>query len=218
MKTVLIVAAHPDDELLGAGGTAARHAAAGDQVYSAVMCEGESLRYQKDVGQRKAMVRAAEILGVKRVDSLGFPDQRLDTFTLTELIAPLEKLSEELRPNIVYCQYGGDINRDHQLLFEAANVAFRPLGPWIEEFLTFYTVSSSEWGYPHGFIPDTWVDISAVLEKKIRAFSCYQSEVRAYPHPRSREALRHAAHFFGNQCCMDAAEAFKTVRRLRRDA
>ncbi len=218
MKTVLIVAAHPDDELLGAGGTAARHAAAGDQVYSAVMCEGESLRYQKDVGQRKAMVRAAEILGVKRVDSLGFPDQRLDTFTLTELIAPLEKLSEELRPNIVYCQYGGDINRDHQLLFEAANVAFRPLDPWIEEFLTFYTVSSSEWGYPHGFIPDTWVDISAVLEKKIQAFSCYQSEVRAYPHPRSREALRHAAHFFGNQCCMDAAEAFKTVRRLRRDA
>lgn len=164
------------------------------------------------------MVRAAEILGVKRVDSLGFPDQRLDTFTLTELIAPLEKLSEELRPNIVYCQYGGDINRDHQLLFEAANVAFRPLDPWIEEFLTFYTVSSSEWGYPHGFIPDTWVDISAVLEKKIQAFSCYQSEVRAYPHPRSREALRHAAHFFGNQCCMDAAEAFKTVRRLRRDA
>ena len=62
------------------------------------------------------------------------------------------------------------------------------------------------------------MDISAVLEKKIQAFSCYQSEVRAYPHPRSCEALRHAAHFFGNQCCMDAAEAFQTVRRLRRDA
>lgn len=218
MKTVLIVAAHPDDELLGVAGTAALHAAAGDNVYSAVMCEGESLRYQKDMGQRAAMERAAEILGVKRVYPLGFPDQRLDTFTLTELITPLEKLSEELHPNVVYCQYGGDINRDHQLLFEAANVAFRPLDPWIEEFLTFYTVSSSEWGCPHSFVPDTWVDISAVLEKKIQAFSCYRSEVREYPHPRSCDALRYAAHFFGNQCCMDSAEVFRTVRRLKRNS
>ena len=216
LKTVLIVAAHPDDELLGVGGTAARHAGAGDEVYSVVMCEGESLRYGRDVGQRTAMERAAAVLGVKRCDCLGFPDQRLDTFTLTELISPLEKLSEELRPNIVYCQYGGDINRDHQLLFQAANVAFRPLDPWIEEFLTFYTVSSTEWG--SGFLPDTWVDISATLERKIEAFLCYHSEVREYPHPRSAEALRHAARFFGNQCAMDAAEPFRTVRRVRRRA
>lgn len=216
MKTVLIVAAHPDDELLGVGGTAALHAKAGDQVYSVVMCEGESLRYQKDVGQKEAMKRAAEILGVKNLDSPGFPDQRLDTYTLTELISPLEKISEELHPNIVYCQSGGDINRDHQLLFEAANVAFRPLDPWIEEFLTFYTASSSEWGYPHGFRPDTWVDISNTLEKKIKAFSRYHSEVRDYPHPRSCDALRFTAHYFGNQCLMDSAEAFMTVRRIRR--
>ncbi len=216
MKTVLIVAAHPDDELLGVGGTAALHAEAGDQVYSVVMCEGESLRYQRDVGQKEAMKRAAEILSVKNLDSPGFPDQRLDTFTLTDLISPLEKISEEIHPNIVYCQSGGDINRDHQLLFEAANVAFRPLEPWIEEFLTFYTPSSSEWGCPHSFRPDTWVDISSALEKKIQAFSCYESEVRDYPHPRSCDALRYAAHFFGNQCLMDAAEAFMTVRRIRR--
>lgn len=216
MKTVLIVAAHPDDELLGVGGTAARHAMAGDAVYSVVMCEGESLRYGKDVGQKAAMERAAGLLGMKRCDDLGFPDQRLDTFTLTELIAPLERLSEELKPNIVYCQYGGDINRDHQLLFQAANVAFRPLDPWIEEFLAFYTVSSTEWG--RGFIPDTWIDISDTLEKKIEAFLCYHSEVREYPHPRSAESLRHAAHFFGNQCAMCAAEPFKTVRRTRRSS
>lgn len=216
MKKVLIVAAHPDDELLGVGGTAARHAMDGDEVYSVIMCEGESLRYKEDVGQTEAVKRAADILGVKKVFHLGMPDQKLDTYTLTEIIAPLEKISEEIKPNIIYCQFGGDINRDHKILFEAASVAFRPLDLWMEEFYAFYTVSSTEWGYPRVFVPDTWIDISETLEQKIAAFECYQSEIRQYPHPRSSEALKYAAYFFGNQCCMDAAEAFMTVRRLRR--
>jgi LmbE family N-acetylglucosaminyl deacetylase len=216
MSNVLIVAAHPDDELLGVGGTAARHALAGDAVTAVVACESESLRYGCDVGQRGSLERAAKVLGVGEVVSLDFPDQRLDTVSLTELIAPLEALSERLRPNIVYCQYGGDINRDHHLLFEAANVAFRPLEPWIEAVYSFYTASSTEWAYPRTFQPDTWTDISDTLEKKLEAFACYTNEIRTYPHPRSPEALRHAAHFWGNQCCMEAAEVFMTVRRVNR--
>lgn len=216
MKTVLVVAAHPDDELLGVGGTVARHVESGDEVYSIIMCEGESLRYKKNIGQSTAIQNAADVLGVKKVFHIKLLDQRLDTYTLTDIITPLEHISEEVKPNIIYCQYGGDINMDHQLLFQAANVAFRPLDPWIEEFYAFYTVSSTEWAFPRTFIPDTWIDITDTLEKKIEAFECYHSEVREYPHPRSSDSLRYAAHYFGNQCSMDAAEAFMTVRRVYR--
>lgn len=216
MKKVLVVAAHPDDELLGVGGTIAKHTKNADEVYVVIMCEGESLRYKGDVGQSDAIRNATNVLGVKEVFHIKFPDQRLDTFTLTDIITPLEEISEKIKPNIVYCQFGGDINMDHQLLFQAANVAFRPLDLWIEDVYAFYTVSSTEWGYPRSFVPDTWIDISDTLETKIKAFECYRSEVREYPHPRSSDALRFAAHFWGNQCAMDAAEAFVTIRRVKR--
>ena len=215
-KRILVVAAHPDDELLGIGGIIKKHSIKGDSVRASIMCEGESLRYAKDVGQSKATAEAAGILGIEKVYSLGYPDQKLDTFTLTDLITPLEKISEEFKPNIIYCQSACDANRDHKILFEAASIAFRPIDEWIEEFYTFYTSSSTEWGYPRNFVPDTWVDITDVLQQKIKAFECYTSELRAYPHPRSSKALEHQAHFWGNQCCMDAAEVLMTIRRTIR--
>lgn len=215
-KRVLVVAAHPDDELLGIGGIILKHRQDGDSVRAVIMCEGESLRYAKDVGQSEATREAAEILGIEKVYRFDYPDQKLDTFTLTELITPLERVSEEYRPNVIYCQSGCDANRDHKILFEAASIAFRPIDRWIGDFYAFYTASSTEWGYPRSFVPDTWVDITDVLEEKIRAFECYRSEVRDYPHPRSSEALKHQAHFWGNQCCMDAAEVLMTIRRVKR--
>src|SRR5690606_3346666 len=116
-RRVLVIAAHPDDELLGCGGTVALHTDRGDEVTSVVVCEGESLRYAgRQVGQARHMEEAAAVLGVEDVRSLGFPDQKLDTFTLTEIITPLEQIVREVRPQVVYCQYGGDINRDHELL------------------------------------------------------------------------------------------------------
>lgn len=210
---VLVVAAHPDDEVLGIGGTVLKHTNNGDRVRSVIMCEGESLRYAKDMGHSVALKKAAGILGAEHVYSLNYPDQKLDTYTLTELISPLERISEEFKPEIIYCQSDCDANRDHKIVFEAANIAFRPIYDWIKTFYTFYTASSTEWGYPKRFSPDTWVDISDVLEKKLQAFACYTSEVRDYPHPRSVKALEYQAHFWGNQCCMDAAEVLMTVRR-----
>lgn len=216
MSKVLVVAAHPDDELLGIGGTVCRHTKNGDTVRSVIMCEGESIRYARDVGQSTAMTEAAARMGVEKVYHLGFPDQKLDTFTLCDIITPLEKISEEFKPDIIYCQAASDANRDHKVLFEAANVAFRPNSEWIREFYCFYTVSSTEWGYPRNFVPDTWIDIGDELEQKIYAFEAYTSEVREYPHPRSSDALRYHAHFWGNQCCMDAAEVLMTIRRINR--
>ncbi|HLZ45778.1 MAG TPA: PIG-L deacetylase family protein [Gemmatimonadales bacterium] len=213
-RRVLVIAAHPDDELLGCGGTVALHTRGGDHVTSVIVCEGESLRYgQQGVGQREHIRRAAEKLGVCDVRPLGFPDQRLDAMPLTEIITPLDAIVKEVQPQIVYCQWGGDINRDHQLLFQAALVATRPTACWVQGVYAFDTASSTEWAYPRAFVADTWVDISSTLETKLAAMACYTSELRAYPHPRSLDALRHRALAWGNQQCLEAAEVFMTVRR-----
>lgn len=214
---VLVIAAHPDDELLGCGGTVALHTAAGDAVTSIIACEGESLRYgDRAVGMEEHARQAARVLGVGDVRFLRFPDQRLDTLTLTDVIAPIEAVMREVQPRVVYCQFGGDANRDHQLLFQATLVATRPLQPTLETVLAFDTASSTEWAFPRTFVPDTWVDISTTLERKLEAMACYESELREYPHPRSLQGLRNRAHAWGNQCCMDAAETFVTVRRVLR--
>lgn len=217
-KRVLVIAAHPDDELLGCGGTIALHTREGDRVTAVIACEGESLRYGKQgVGQHVHTQRAAEKLGVSDTRMLGFPDQRLDTITLTDVISALSKVVGEVRPEVVYCQYGGDINRDHQLLFQALLVATRPTESYIQSIYAFDTASSTEWAYPRSFLPDTWVDISSTLELKLEAMACYETEVRDYPHPRSLEALRNRARAWGNQSFIEAAEVFMTVRRILRN-
>src|SRR5207237_1356255 len=113
-------------------------------------------------------------------------------------------------------QHGGDVNRDHELLFKAALVATRPSEHCIGAVYAFDTASSTEWAYPRSFVPDTWVDISETLETKIAAMACYESEVRPYPHPRSLDALRNRARAWGNQTCLEAAEVFLTVPRTSR--
>ena len=216
-RRVLVIAAHPDDELLGCGGTIALHTQCGDAVTAVIVCEGESLRYGPNgVGQTDHIRLAADRLGVEDVRTLGFADQRLDTVPLTTIITPLEAVVRDVQPAIVYCQHGGDVNRDHHLLFQAALVATRPTAGCIEAVYAFDTASSTEWAFPRSFTADTWVDISATLEIKLAAMACYASEVRPYPHPRSIEALRHRARAWGNQHCLDAADVFMTVRRTLR--
>jgi len=218
-KKVLVIAAHPDDELLGCGGTVALHVQHGDVVCSLIVCEGESLRGVQQASEYQHHAEAAaEVLGVNKVEMLRLPDQKLDTLTLTEVITPIEKVVDEFKPEVIYCQFGGDINRDHQLLFEAVLVATRPTLPFIEAVYAFDTASSTEWAYPRTFIPDTWVDISSTLQTKLTAMSCYKTELRDYPHPRSLKGLEYKAHAWGNQACMDAAEVFMTVRRSYRGA
>jgi len=218
-NNILVIAAHPDDELLGCGGTIAKHIRNGDNVCFVIVCEGSSHRGvdQEDNEQHHALL-AAKILGVQDVKMLGFPDQKLDTYTLTEIITPLEEIVNSFRPSIVYCQYGGDINRDHELLFKAIMVAVRPTVEFIDSVYAFDTASSTEWAYPRSFTPDTWVDISDTLELKLEAMSCYKSELCDYPHPRSLKGLENKAKAWGNQACMEAAEVFMTIRRsLRND-
>jgi LmbE family N-acetylglucosaminyl deacetylase len=217
-KKVLVIAAHPDDELLGCAGTIALHIQSGDIVESIIACEGESLRNveQRDNSEHHAE-KAAKVLGVQNVHMLGFPDQKLETLILTDIISPIEKIVNEFKPEIIYCQFGGDINRDHELLFKALMVAVRPTVEHIEAVYAFDTASSTEWAFPRTFIPDTWVDISSVLNMKLKAMECYQSELRDYPHPRSLLGLKNKAAAWGNQACMGSAEVFMTIRRSYRD-
>ncbi len=215
--SVLVIAAHPDDELLGCGGTVALHTRAGHSVTFVIVCEGESLRYgERGVNQKEHIRRASERLGVQDVRLLGFPDQRLDTYSLVEIVTPLEQIIQEVKPQIIYCQYGGDINQDHQILFKALLIATRPTDDSIVSLRAFDTASSTEWGFPGSFMPDTYVDISETLETKLEAMACYVSEVRPYPHPRSIDALRNRAQAWGNRVCMEAAEVFLTIRSVYR--
>ena len=217
MSKVLVIAAHPDDELLGCGGTLIRHADQGDEIQSVIMCEGESLRYEgKAVHQHEATVEAARIIGIEKTNRFDFPDQRLDRYSLVELITPIEKVVDSFQPDIVYVQFGGDINRDHALTFEAASIALRPTAESVKEIYTFYTVGSTELKTPGEFNPNVWIDIEAQIDRKLKAFSCYESELRAYPHPRSLEGVRNVAAFYGNQCCMRYAEAFMLMRKIMR--
>jgi LmbE family N-acetylglucosaminyl deacetylase len=213
----LVIAAHPDDEVLGCGGTIALHTRRGERVITLITCESVSLRYRdSSVDMERQTREAAAVLQVEDVRQFGFPDQALDTVTLTDLIVRLEQVVNEVQPRVVYCQYGGDVNRDHQILFKAALVATRPLVRSIETIYAYSTLSSTEWGYPRTFNPDTWVDISATLEQKLAAMACYRSELHDFPHPRSLRAIRSKAEVDGSTCCLRAAEPFMTVRRISR--
>ena len=215
---VLVIAAHPDDEILGCGGVVALHTEKGDHVTSLIVCEGDSLRYNNKTQEHQGQIyRAAEVLGVQDVRSLKLPDQKLETIVLTDLIDPILEVVREVEPNIIYCQYGGDVNQDHKILFEAILVATRPTEEFIEVVYAFDTASSTEWGYPRNFVPDTWIDISSTLDLKIKAMAEYKTELREYPHPRSLEALRNKAYAWGNQCLMESAETFMTIRRTFRN-
>jgi LmbE family N-acetylglucosaminyl deacetylase len=214
----LVIAAHPDDEVLGCGGTIALHTRRGERVVTLITCESVSLRYRDNYVDMERQTReAAAVLQVDDVLQFGLPDQALDTLTLTDVISRLEQAVSEVQPRVVYCQYGGDVNRDHQLLFKATLVATRPLVRSIEAIYAYSTLSSTEWGYPRTFIPDTWVDIGTTLDQKLAAMACYQSELHDFPHPRSLRAIRSKAEADGSACCLRAAEPFMTVRRINRN-
>ena len=218
MNKILVIAAHPDDELLGCGGTVALHKLNGDDVVFVIVCEGDSLRYDNaSTFHQDQIYSAAKILGVSQVHSLKYPDQKLETILLTDLIQSLIDIISEYKPNIIYTQYGGDINRDHKILFEAVQVASRPTEKYIDTIYAFDTASSTEWAFPRNFIPDTWVDISKTLDTKLKAMQCYKSELRDYPHPRSIKALQYKAYAWGNQVLVDAAEVFMTIRKIVRN-
>jgi N-acetylglucosamine malate deacetylase 1 len=217
---ILVIGAHPDDELLGVGGTAASHVARGHSVTLAVVCEGVSMRYapERHAEVRAQTTEAARILGVTDVLIGSLPDQRLDTLPVSDVAAAVEAIVKSRLPDVVYTHFPGDLNRDHRIVAEATMIACRPYASSVRELLFFETPSSTEWGaigVPPAFTPNVFVDVSATLDQKINAMARYTEEVRDYPHPRSLESLRVRARAWGSQVGCEAAEAFVAARILR---
>ena len=227
MARVLVVAAHPDDEVLGCGGTIARHADAGDQVHVLIVAEGATSRQQqRDRSQVSgelsdleiAAQQAGSILGAQGVELLDLPDNRLDSLDRLDLIKQVEERIARHQPEVVYVHHAGDVNVDHRRLHEAVVTACRPTpGHPVRRLLSFEVASSSEWqppGSAPAFQPNWFVDISDQWQRKREALVAYASEMRPWPHARSLEALEHLVRWRGAQVGVEAAEAFCLLRQL----
>ena len=230
-RRIAVIVAHADDEVLGCGGTLKRHALAGDEIWTIVLADGETSRYagstdgddtiRARIAQRTAAAQqASAVLGVQHTQVHEFPDNRLDTRPLLEIVRVVEDHIQKIRPDTVYTHHAGDVNVDHRLVHEAVITACRP-GPGhpVMELLFFETLSSTEWQPAHSaqpFLPNWFVDISATLEHKLAALKHYDEEMRPWPHPRSYEGVEHLARWRGITVGCAAAEAFILGRRIDR--
>ncbi len=225
MNSILVVAAHPDDEVLGCGGTLAKLAGQGAIVCVAFLADGvfsrvgDKVMQQEELHVRRAAARkACDILGVKLVSFGDFPDNRMDTIALLDIIKAVEGRIAEHRPDTVFTHHAGDVNIDHRLTHEAVVTACRPQsGHPVKTVLCFEVPSSTEWQLPGSapaFAPNWFVDISGTLDRKLTALDAYAAELRAWPHPRSRKGVEHLARWRGATVGTDAAEAFILGRQL----
>ncbi len=225
--TVLIIAAHPDDEVLGCGGTISRLAREGRTVHVLLMADGESSRATEDeqpadtalIEVRNTAAQAAcNILGCASVDCLALPDNRLDGLELLDVVQKVESFIEKYRPSTVFTHHAGDVNIDHQRVHEAVIAATRPHpGHPVRELFFFEVPSSTEWrppGSAQPFLPNYFVDVSATLDRKLTALQAYTGELREFPHPRSLQAVEALARWRGASVGMQAAEAFMLGRKL----
>jgi LmbE family N-acetylglucosaminyl deacetylase len=219
---VLVLAAHPDDEVLGMGGTIAVHTDRGDDVRIVVVTDGSSTQYPGDAGIRarkeEEALRAASELGVTDYVHLDLPDMRLDTLPHVEVNRVVEEQVSDFAPEFVYTPHP-DVNRDHRVLFDSVAVATRPMpGQVVDRVLTYAPTSSTEWtpASLNWFVPNLFVDVGDRIERKVSAFAHYETERRDYPHPRSERAIRATAEFYGSSCGVEYAEPFVLVRALVR--
>lgn len=218
---ILVISAHPDDEVLGPGGSILAHARRGDEVTILLACCGSNLRYEPSEAAALIDVSRAvgRQLGARDVIFGSLPDQGLDTLSLPEVARPIEEIVSRVAPQEIWTHFPGDINRDHRILAEAVGVAARPCAAaGLRRLQYFETPSSTEWGGPAAglppFAPNRFVDISGTLNEKIAAFALYRSELRPWPHPRSAEALDAHARYWGSQVGLTAAEPFCSVREI----
>ena len=228
-ESVLVVAAHPDDEVLGCGGTIAKHALAGARVHILILAEGATSRAgSRRTGLsssasalrtlREAARRAGKLLGAVDVSLAGLPDNRLDGVELLDIVKKIESAIAAARPDIVYTHHNGDVNVDHRIAHDAVIAAVRPQpGNRIRGLYFFETPSSTEWRPPASmppFQPSHFVDIAKTLDRKMSALRAYDSEMRAWPHPRSYRAIEHLARWRGATVGCEAAEAFENGRTI----
>jgi LmbE family N-acetylglucosaminyl deacetylase len=212
--TVLCVAAHPDDEVLGAGGTLALHHFEGQRVCVLFLTNGTGSRPSNDIGAvRLEMARkSCAALGAEMLQPGTFRDQRLDGGNILDVTQFLEAHLRDVRPDTIYTHHFGDRNKDHRVVHDAVMTACRPMSSTVRRIYGFEVPSSTEWG--HGFVPTRFVDISTALDIKRKALEAYGSEMRDFPHPRSYQAIDALAQWRGASAGLTAAEAFMVLREI----
>ena len=221
MKTVLIIAAHPDDEVLGCGGTIAKHVSEGNKVHSVFMADGVRSRLnqrEEDFKIRKDASKSAQsLLGITSTHYLDFPDNKMDSISLLSITQKLEPIIENLKPSIIFTHYHNDLNIDHQLTHAAVITACRPMPrSSVKEIYGFETLSSTEWSnsFKSSFNPTFFVDISKQIAKKLSAIKIYENEMRSPPHSRSVKHVEVLAQHRGYSVGVDMAEAFEVYRLI----
>jgi LmbE family N-acetylglucosaminyl deacetylase len=224
-KKVLIVAAHPDDEVLGCGGTIARLVKERHEAYTLILGEGITSRdrsrnrekREKEINRLKEQIyKANELLGVKEVFTFDFPDNRFDSVDFLDIVKAIEEVKNKLKPEIVFTHSKSDLNIDHQITYKAVITATRPMqNESVKEIYAFEVLSSTEWNYPLSFSPNVYFDIGDTLERKLKAMTEYKSELREYPHPRSLKGIEIKARQRGMEVGFYYAEAFECIRCVR---
>lgn len=221
-NTIICLVAHPDDEVLGLGGTLIKHVNQKDDVHIIIFSLGEESKNNKNINSKRRLRSAkkcSEIIGSKSLQVLNYPDQKLDTVPKLEIIKNIENIVSKLRPNIVYTHHDGDINHDHQIISHAVLTALRPmtlLGHKCE-VRTFETISSTEQSpyiEKYLFKPNFFVDIESEWEKKITAINVYKDELGVFPHPRSIKSIEALAIKRGTESGLKKAEAFCIIRKI----
>ena len=234
---ILVIAAHPDDEVLGMGGTITKYVKNGDNVKIIIMATGVFSRRSSnntndsvyDVDEnvlekmskqvqnlQKDAIKASKIMGVKDIEFLNFPDNEMDKKTNLEITKKIEYIISEFKPDIVFTHSQHDVNIDHRMIYDATITATRPFSKFkVKEVISFEVPSSTEWYFPSKFSPNMFIDINKELPTKIKALSAYKTEINNFPHPRSVESIEIIAKHWGTVSAFNAAEAFYIVRQLK---
>ena len=225
-ESIAVIAAHPDDEVLGCGGTLARFAEEGFDVHILLLADGVSSRVKgKESGEGEAKrqrelaaIEACRVLGASSVKLMDLEDNRLDGLDLLDIVKPVEDFLKEYKPAKVFTHHAGDVNIDHTIVHRAIQAACRPLPKSsVRELLFFEVPSSTEWMTPGSgvpFVPNYFVDISETLERKLQALKVYEEELRGFPHPRSIEGVKALARWRGASVGVEASEAFILGRKI----
>ena len=224
-QRILVVVAHPDDEVLGCGATISMLVSKDKEVHLLILGGITTSRFEENTNEeawkkevfKEETEKAAALLGITSITRTNFDDNRFDTIPILELIKAVENVKDKIRPDLIITHDFSDLNVDHRLTHQAVMTTFRPNVEYNRfRIMTFETLSSNEWQDQamSSFHPNCYVDITKYFIKKIEAMKCYKSEIKSYPHPRSLKGIEYLARKRGMEVCVEYAEAFRIVREI----
>ncbi len=221
MKNIIIISAHPDDEVLGAGGTILKHKKKGDNIYWLIttsIFEEQGFSKERVMSRQKEIEEVAQKLGVKKVFKLDFPTMSLSTESMIDMVPKVSKVFTEVEPEIVYCLNRSDAHSDHRVTFDAIMACTKSFRyPFIKKVLMYECISETEFApqlHEKVFIPNYFVDVSEFFDEKLEIMKIYESEIGKHPFPRSLRNMEALATYRGASVGVEYAEAFQLVKYI----